>query len=305
MTPGQQLALAAVAALAAAGKLKKRSGSASFRLPQTQKRRLVELLNAPGEYGGGDPESISYALELARQLGGIDFSNVRLREGLDLSEIDLSGANMAGVTLKQAYLVATNLNNTDFGGANLTGSRINSNMLPEIEIKGANFSRAIIRYAEWNSNFVDCDFSGAVFRGSDVDAKFNYCALDGADFARMGDSSSLIFNVAPAWYRDEVKGARFGMRNVVFRGSQIIDLSINSGSRAEDRAVFRCDFSKMSMKNTSFSHVHFIECDFTGFQSDSLYAYDCRFDRCLFDGSLVRDGGEGGSNSGMGFGVKR
>jgi uncharacterized protein YjbI with pentapeptide repeats len=315
MTPGQQLALAAVAALAAAGAAKKRSGSAAFRLPQSQKRKLVRL------FSSDDKVLQQQALELAGTLGGVDFSNVRFPDRFYIDKLDLSGANMAGITMKIGNIRDSNIDNADFGGANLNQTELvlDQGRKPGVDeddggrfrAVGTNFSRALLTHSYVSAYFEGCDFSGARFKKSELQATFNYCALDGADFGGLepeGFSDIQITLNPPSYSKDDAKVARTGMRNVVFRSSKIKDLKIDGkdGWSFDDRSgavAFRCDFSKVKVDQVYFDGVDFIECDFTGLQADRLVAYGCRFERCIFSGSFV-ESLINSSSTGMDFGTK-
>lgn len=110
-------------------------------------------------------------------LRGVDFSRVAMRGanffGANLEDTDLSGAKLANANLSQAILNRANLTGTDLCGANLSGASFESANLINTLCKSAVFDSA--------------NLSGATF---------NSAALHGASFNKATFSYTMIARTA-------------------------------------------------------------------------------------------------------------
>jgi uncharacterized protein YjbI with pentapeptide repeats len=113
----------------------------------------------------------------------------------NMSEENLSAANLQGVDLSNAELSISNLSNADFEGADVKGVTMRV-----ANLTGANFAQATLQDADLiMANFTNADFSGVdcksanLSRTSLVGAKFGGTILDGANFdgAQIG-STTLV-----------------------------------------------------------------------------------------------------------------
>jgi uncharacterized protein YjbI with pentapeptide repeats len=102
---------------------------------------------------------------------------------LNLSDIDLRGANLSQLDLSDADLTGADLTDADLSGTNLSdsilsGAELNNADLSDANISGANLSGAFLRYA---------DLSGALLNNANLgDAKLWRTNLSGA-FLRYAD----------------------------------------------------------------------------------------------------------------------
>jgi uncharacterized protein YjbI with pentapeptide repeats len=99
----------------------------------------------------------------ARDFSGADLSNMRLAgidlqggffEATDLTDTDLSGANLSRVVLAHANLCRTKL-----GGANLEGANLGAAKLVDVDLSGARLTKTILDLA----HFERCSLRGVVF----------------------------------------------------------------------------------------------------------------------------------------------
>ena len=91
----------------------------------------------------------------------------------NLSGANLSGADLSGANLLVANLSGANLSDTDLSGANLSGASLSDANLSGANLLGANLSDA---------NLSDANLSGADLSGANLlDAKLRYANLSGAD----------------------------------------------------------------------------------------------------------------------------
>jgi hypothetical protein len=78
---------------------------------------------------------------------------------LDLSRVDLRGANLIGADLEGAQLSGANLQGAQLGGANLGGARLNHTNLGGTELGGANL---------WCATLIGANLGGAQLHGANL-----------------------------------------------------------------------------------------------------------------------------------------
>ena len=99
---------------------------------------------------------------------------------LDLSDADLSDANLRGADLSDANLRGANLSYANLRGANLRGANLRGANLSYADLSDANLSGANLRGA----NLSDANLSGANLSGANlIDANLSYANLSGANLS--------------------------------------------------------------------------------------------------------------------------
>jgi uncharacterized protein YjbI with pentapeptide repeats len=113
-------------------------------------------------------------------LSDADLSDANLR-GANLSDANLRDANLRGANLSDANLRGANLR-----GANLSGANLSDADLSDANLRGANLSDANLRGA----NLRDANLSGADLSGANLsDADLSDANLSGAD---LSDAKNLL-----------------------------------------------------------------------------------------------------------------
>jgi uncharacterized protein YjbI with pentapeptide repeats len=100
-------------------------------------------------------------------------------EEQNISEMDLSGQNLAAVDLKGFLIIKVNLENSDLSGADLRGLEFAQSNCVCARFMGADFRGARLAFGYFNN----ADFSGADFRGAHLEnALCSECIFTGGDF---------------------------------------------------------------------------------------------------------------------------
>ena len=93
----------------------------------------------------------------------------------DLSDANLSGANLRDADLSDANLSGANLSDADLSGANLSGANLSDADLSDANLSGANLSGANLSDANLSdADLRDADLSGAAIYYSDGNFDVNY-----------------------------------------------------------------------------------------------------------------------------------
>ena len=134
--------------------------------------------------------------ETGLRTGKIEINGViaTINPGVDLSEINLEGADLQGANLERAILVTTNFKDANLKGANLTYSRLNL----------ANFR---------NANLSESNLSGSILLGSDFSSANLYKAnlsstnMSNANFKDSNLENASLYNVNI--HRTNFSGSKF------------------------------------------------------------------------------------------------
>jgi len=110
-----------------------------------------------------------YGIDLSR----VDLHGANLREaylyGVDLSQSDLHKANLYGVNLRRAYLYKTNLSGTNLRRADLYGADLRKADLSETCLHGAILSEVNFRETYFNkADLREANLRGACVYGSNI-----------------------------------------------------------------------------------------------------------------------------------------
>jgi uncharacterized protein YjbI with pentapeptide repeats len=164
--------------------------------------------------------------------------------GIDVPPIsfDLSGANLRGVNLSDAFLEFVKLDGADLRGANLSGARLFGASLTKANLRRANLKRTFLI----GTNLTETDFSranleGAILSGSTQSAtNFRNANLKDTQFRFVNQSVSReVANgeIAPVNFKNaNLAGAAF--RLAILRNANLV------GTRLEKaKDVFAADFT--------------------------------------------------------------
>ena len=123
-------------------------------------------------------------LAILRQ--GVDVWN-RWRENNPWTKIDLSGANLQNIYLKNVHLHGANLGSVNLRGANLSNAMLGASKLGAANLASTNLTKASL----YSINFWTTELSHADLKSADItQASFQGSNLKGTDFAyaTMGDT---------------------------------------------------------------------------------------------------------------------
>ena len=150
---------------------------------KANKRALLEYDLSDADLSGANLSDTDLS---DANLNGADLSDANLGRA-DLNGADLSDANLGRADLRRADLRCADLNGADLNGADLSdtdlnGANLSGANLSDADLSGANLRRADLRRADLRC----ADLSGANLRGADL----NGADLNGAD---------LDFSAFPLW----------------------------------------------------------------------------------------------------------
>lgn len=175
--------------------------------------------------------------------------------GLELTDLDLSGENLDGLSLETVTLVRVNLS-----GASLQDCRFERSTLKDCRLDGANLTDARIDL----TSFEGCDFSGTVFPSGPLGLdSFTACTLAPAR------SSSPVFEETT-------------FTGGTFLGDPTADSAESENGAFAHGCFTRCTFEEMTMP-TDFADCTLEQCTFSG-SLPALSFSRCRVERTNFMG---------------------
>jgi len=134
---------------------------------------------------------------------GTKATNIRLavewalKNKVDLSRADLSGADLSEADLSGADLIRANLSGADFSRADLSRADLSGADLSRADLSGADLSGADLSGADLSgANLIWADLSGADLSGAD----FSRANLIGANLSRANlNDAGLVVLSLPIW----------------------------------------------------------------------------------------------------------
>ncbi len=218
---------------------------------------------------------------------------------LDLSGIQLQGANLTEAILKKVDFRNASLRHTNLTRAMLTECRFNNS-----QCQGANFKTAKLSGASFTSaqldgaSFTSAQLDGANFTSAQLDgASFTSAQLDGADFfnaqlhnANFKDAKlnySIFFNAVldcTAFNNTLLANANFSWAQLAeanFRNAKL-DSSDFRGAKLDN-----ADFSFAQLNNTDFNGVKLVGVTFYRSKLNGTKFKDAEIDRCDFRGTQL------------------
>ena len=157
----------------------------------TPNKRHLSLLNrgvkAWNRWRIKNPNAIpdlAGADSLPYELSEIDLSDANLR-GLNLYGTDLSYAKLVCADLREAKLDNVNLSDADLRGANLSRAKFENTYFTEANLSGTNLSGAILKGCSfYEANLKNADLSNADLSSADLrEANLNYANLEYANLS--------------------------------------------------------------------------------------------------------------------------
>jgi uncharacterized protein YjbI with pentapeptide repeats/beta-lactamase regulating signal transducer with metallopeptidase domain len=213
--------------------------------------RRADAAPAASRSEGSHPRS----MDLTRvNLSGADL------KGLDLTEVSLKGAPLSTVDLSGLDLTGKDLSHADLSGANLTGTRLAGADLTEANLSGADLTNADLSHCKSTGanlsgaslhgtrlagmDLTRVDLSGADLRGLDLkEVRLAGAALSGADLAGWDLSRQDLSRV-------DLSGANLTGTRLV--GAVLTDANL-SGANLTDTDL---SHARMSGANFSGARLH-------------------------------------------------
>lgn len=114
--------------------------------------------------------------------------------GADLTQLNLTGANLRGADLSSATLSQANLTNADLTGANLESAILNSANLSGASLTGANLKSASLENADLSyAGFISANLEAANLK----DAKLQFTNFRGANFRLTTMANGVVTSDKP------------------------------------------------------------------------------------------------------------
>ena len=140
--------------------------------------------------------------ETGLRTGKIEINGViaTINPGVDLSEINLEGADLQGANLERATLIFTNFKGANLKGANLTYSRSNLANFSNANLSESNLSWSILQGSDFSSanlykaNLSSTNMGNANFKDSNLEnAYLHGVYIHGTNFSGSNISGSSIY----------------------------------------------------------------------------------------------------------------
>jgi uncharacterized protein YjbI with pentapeptide repeats len=188
------------------------------------------------------------------RLGGVNLSQI------DLSEANLRGADLCGVNLSGANLDKIDLNEANLREANLTGASLSRSNLSNARLGQANLENADIH----SSNLRGADLSDAKMRRADL------------DHANLSDAN---LSDADLWL---AKLSYATLTNVVARGAHI------SEANGENANLVGADLSNAYLGKINLTEADLSSADLSGAQLFDAILRGANFTNAELDGAELR-----------------
>ena len=209
------------------------------------------------------------AIETIREEGWLEEEGISLLEGRNLS-----GADLSGVNLRNAYLLGTQFNGkakldrADFSGSHLgnaqfIGAQLSETVFVSADLVGADFREATLEKCQFKVNRETYDENDAQLRNNETEAVFERSILKSVTFEGMS------------------------LDNISFKDAQIEDVNFNSAH------LYKADFSGVRFTKTEFFDAYLERADFSksntsdirSFKKAILHSTD--FKECAFIGTRL------------------
>ncbi|MEZ4536210.1 MAG: pentapeptide repeat-containing protein [Cyanobacteriota/Melainabacteria group bacterium] len=254
--------------------------------------------------------AVQGAVKAKISLRGVHLDNV------DLSNLNLEGADFTGARFLSVLLVSTNLKNANFLHARLSRCRAQYANLENCDFSDCNFQQVTLEKSRLagckfqESQFFDAilngaDFAGAkfvkvAFRNSQLlntafadtsmeQSNFNNSPCGGADF-----SEATMNRVA--FYKSKISNARFigaNLNNVSFESCFGANVSFNATTadylRFNKSRFTSSDFKKSKLITFFSSGSDFTDSNFSEAEISRMSLHKSFFDKTKFEGTIFAD----------------
>jgi uncharacterized protein YjbI with pentapeptide repeats/outer membrane protein assembly factor BamB len=202
------------------------------------------------------------------QLNGANLTGDMLA-GADLQGTDISGATLTGVSLRGTNLEYASVSNDDLTAVDLTGALFYYTGLSGDDLHGRNFAGILFT----DCAFVGSDLSGANFRGADLGvANLTGTNLNGANLtgAQLEDSTLSGATLAGATLTGVTSGFITGLPASVpadweVRSGYLIGPRANlAGAGLKQAMLFNADLAGANLMGANLASADAAAADFTG-----------------------------------------
>jgi uncharacterized protein YjbI with pentapeptide repeats len=224
-----------------------------------------------------DPELLALARERVRQAiaNKEDFSTINLT-GADLSDMDLRDADLSG-----AFFESVRFDGADLRGAKLVGAVLAHGSLCDVRLDGADLCKANLGKAKLHrANFSDANLNEAKLGGADFnEAILHRARLDGADL----HGTSFIGADATGVLGDKLILVETKLAGTKLAGAKLVQATFLRLELAE------ADFSGAQLDNCMFltcklQRANFYEADIRG----SRFVERCELEEAVFTGAQMQ-----------------
>lgn len=233
---------------------------------------LLHTYKQDGQTAGGDYAFVDLS---GQNLAGIDLRNAFLEYA------DLSGADLTGANLENAICAHANLTNTNFSGANLTGANLGATIMTDTRFADADLTEAILSKAVitgavfhqsrlleraemfLETEFTDVDFTGAQMGKSIfVNADLSGCCFEEAD---LGESHFINPVLDRTSFDGAVlKGVNFIQargEGVSFQNAEMENARFIGGCTLPGAVFTGAHIAKANLMNCNLRDTDFSTCD--------------------------------------------
>jgi len=214
-------------------------------------------------------------------LAGANISNVSLKgkdlsgtilTGADLSNSNLTGVDLSGKDLTKTILIDVNLSNSNLTGANLTGANLKGANVKNVDFTSADLTNAKFRGVDISMgylstmNLTKVDLSGAILTNADLsEMDLSSTDLSGQDLSDKDLTNTILTgaNLTDVILPDGVLSGK-NFEGTKFNG---VDLSGKDLSHSNFQYA---TFDNANLEGANLTDSTFIQVDFTKIKNKSL-----------------------------------
>ena len=218
-------------------------------------------------------------------LAGANISNVSLKgkdlsgtilTGADLSNSNLTGVDLSGKDLTKTILIDVNLSNSNLTGANLTGANLKGANVKNVDFTSADLTNAKFRGVDISMgylstmNLTKVDLSGAILTNADLsEMDLSSTDLSGQDLSDKDLTNTILTgaNLTDVILPDGVLSGK-NFEGTKFNG---VDLSGKDLSHSNFQYA---TFDNANLEGANLTDSTFIQVDFTKIKNKSLAGAD-------------------------------
>ena len=232
------------------------------------------------------PQGVAVSQHLSEQKR--DLVIERLRRGMDLRELDLSGANLSGLTLAAVDLTGSDMSGADLTGTVLDGANFSQALLTRAVIENTSFRNALFQQSNLGAttllraDFTEATLSALVLQGS----TFSYCNFNNASWDEVVQTANAAFSNcrfdSATVNKTIFTECRFFNTNFSMGQFSQVAFQVNTLENItfENAALISITFVASSLKNVNFMHARMQGASFT---------YKLKIDTCSFRGAKIKN----------------